>query len=66
MRELSQVVVTGVKIRAVTSSLRSLSPKAYCRKEKTGVTPWKGADMSKKEKFPFYLSPEKKAVLERR
>ena len=56
----------GVKIQAVISSLRSLSPKAYCHKEKIGVNPRKGANMSKKEKFPLYLSPEKKAILERR
>lgn len=56
----------GVKIRAVISSLRSQSPKAYCHKEKTEVNPRKGANMSKKEKFPLYLSPEKKAILERR
>ena len=35
----------GVKIRAVISSLRSLSPKAYCHKEKTGVNPRKGANL---------------------
>ena len=45
--------------------LRSLSPDAYSRKNKTGVNPRKGANMSKKEKFPLYLSPEKKAILER-
>ena len=56
----------GVNIRAVISSLRSQSPKAYCHKEKTEVNPRKGANMSKKEKFPLYLSPEKKAILERR
>ena len=56
----------GVKIRAVISSLRSQSPKAYSHKEKTGVNPGKENIMSKKEKFPLYLSPEKKAILERR
>ena len=38
----------------------------YCHKEKIGVNPRKGANLSKKEKFPLYLSPEKKAILERR
>ena len=56
----------GVNIRAVISSLRSLSPNAYSHKKKTGVTPGKEIMMSKKEKFPLYLSPEKKATLERR
>ena len=47
------------------SSLRSLSPKAYCHKKKAGVNPRKG-EHYEKEKFPLYLSPEKKAILERR
>ena len=46
--------------------LRSLSPNAYSHKKKAGVKSRKGAMMSKKEKFPLYLSPEKKAILERR
>ena len=50
----------GVNIRAVISSLRSLSPNAYSHKEKTGVTPRKKTIMGKKEKFPLYLSPEKR------
>ena len=66
LRGLFAGIESGVKIRAVISSLRSQSPKAYCHKEKTEVNPRKGANMSKKEKFPLYLSPEKKAILERR
>ena len=37
--------------------LRSHSPNAYCQKEPI---------LSRKEKFAFYLTPEKKALLERR
>ena len=42
----------GVKIRAVTSSLRSQSPKAYCHKKKTGVNPRKGDHYEQKRKIP--------------
>ena len=42
----------GVNIRAVISSLRSLSPNAYSHKEKTGVTPRKKTIMEKKRSFP--------------
>ena len=31
-----------------------------------GVMPWKGIILSKKEKFALYLTPEKKAILEKR
>ena len=57
---------SGVKIERVITLLRSLSLKAYVHKKKVGVMPRKGAILSKKEKFPIYLTPEKKARLERR
>ena len=41
-------------------------PESLLPQGKIGVNPRKGASMSKKEKFPLYLSPEKKAILERR
>ena len=56
----------GVMIRPVLSLLRSLSRNTYCHNKKTGVNPRKGAVYGRKKKFPFYLSPEKKAILERR
>ena len=48
------------------SLLRSLSRNTYYHNKKTGVNPRKGAVYGRKKKFPFYLSPEKKAILERR
>ena len=55
----------------------SQSPNSYCHNEKIGVTPRKGAvygqkreicflSHPRKERFAFYLTPEKKAILERR
>ena len=51
----------GVKLRAVISSLRSLSPKAYCHKaKKQGSTPGKENIMSQKRKIsPLPLTGEK-------
>ena len=46
--------------------MRSQSPNPYCHNEKTGVKPRKGAVYEQKERFAFYLTPEKKAILERR
>ena len=56
----------GVKIRAVTSSLRSQSPKAYCHKKKTGVNPRKGEHYEQKREIPTLPVAGEKAVLERR
>ena len=50
----------GVNIRAVISSLRSLSPNAYSHKEKNRGHTQKEDHYGKKEKFPLYLSPEKR------
>ena len=57
---------SGVKIERVISLLRSLSPNAYSHEEKKGSHPRKETTLSKKEKFALYLTPEKKAALERR
>ena len=59
-------IKSGVKNRQRGSRLWSQSPNSYCHNEKTGVTPRKGAVYGKKERFAFYLTPEKKAILERR
>ena len=55
----------GVNIRAVISSLRSLSPNAYPTKKKTGVTPRKKTIMGKREVSPLPVTGEK-TILERR
>lgn len=41
-------------------------PQRLLPQRKNRGQPPEGASMSKKEKFPLYLSPEKKAILERR
>ncbi len=65
LRELTPQALWGQKQRE-TNFLRSLSRSAYYHKEKAGVLPPERSFMSKKEKFPLYLTPEKKALLERR
>ena len=59
-------IKSGIKIRPVLSPLRSRTRNTYCHNKKTGVKPQKEQFMGRKEKFAFYLSPEKKAILERR
>ena len=61
-----RVTESGVKIRPVISHLRSLSRNTYCHNKKQGSIPGKEKFMGKKERFAFYLTPEKKAILERR
>ena len=53
---------TGGVVNTVDEFLRPLSPNAYVHKEKTAVKPREGAVMSKKEKFPLSLSPEKQPL----
>lgn len=54
-----------IKIQAVLSSLRSQSPKAYCRKKKTGVNPLERSQYEqKREILPLPVTGEK-AILKR-
>ena len=46
-----RVTESGVKIRAVISLLRSLSPNTYCHNKKIGVNPRKGAIYGRKKEI---------------
>ena len=59
-------VGNGVKFREKMKSCGRYFPMLTPTRKKQGSNPGKVQNMSKKEKFPLYLSPEKKATLERR
>ena len=59
-------VGNGVKIGEKTEFCGRYPLTPTPTRKKQGSTPGKENIMSKKEKFPLYLSPEKKAILERR
>lgn len=59
-------VGNGVKIGEEIELCGRYPPMLTPTRKKQGSSHGKEAMMSKKEKFPLYLSPEKKATLEQR
>ena len=66
LRELQRGGGDGVKIRGNLSFCGRYPPTLTPTTKKQGSSPGKKPNMGKKEKFALYLTPEKKALLERR
>lgn len=66
LREFQRVDGNGVKTERRPFLCGRYSPTPTPVTKKQGSCPGKDATMSKKEKFALYLTPEKKALLERR
>ena len=65
VREFPWALEMGSKSERKQSSAVVIPQRLLPQRKNRGQPP-EGASMSKKEKFPLYLSPEKKAILERR